>query len=110
MPMVVEVHGGPTHHVEWEYNHLRQFLVNRGYAVLALNFRGSDGLGKAYQAAGFGEYGRKMQDGLVDATNWAIDQGIADPNSQAIMGSSYGGYAAAMALVHDPALFKAATI
>ena len=69
VPMVVEVHGGPTHHVEWEYNHFRQFLVNRGYAVLALNFRGSDGLGKAYQAAGFGEYDRKMQDDMVDTTN-----------------------------------------
>ena len=110
VPMVVEVHGGPAHHVEWEYNHFRQFLVNRGYAVLTLNFRGADGLGKAYQAAEFGEYGRKMQDDLVDATNWAVDQGIADPNALAIMGSSYAGYAAAMALVRDPALFEAAII
>ena len=69
VPMVVEVHGGPAHHVEWEYNHFRQFLVNRNYSVLALNFRGSDGLGKAYQAAGFGEYDRKMQDDMVDTTN-----------------------------------------
>ena len=64
-PMVLEVHGGPARQVKWEYHHFRQFLVNRGYAVLAVNFRGSSGLGKIYQAAGYGEYGRKMQDDLV---------------------------------------------
>jgi dipeptidyl aminopeptidase/acylaminoacyl peptidase len=110
VPMVVKVHGGAAHHVEWEYNLFRQFLVNRGYALLALNSRGSDGSGNAYKAAGFGEYGRKMQDDVVDATNWAVDQGIADPNALAIMGSNYGGYAAAMALIRDLALFKAAII
>jgi len=109
-PMVLEVHGGPARQVKWEYHHFRQFLVNRGYAVLAVNFRGSSGLGKIYQAAGYGEYGRKMQDDLVDATLWAIDQGIADPKAIAINGSSYGGYASAMGLVRDPDLFKAGII
>lgn len=109
-PMVLEVHGGPAGQVKWEYHHFRQFLVNRGYAVLAVNFRGSSGLGKIYQATGYGEYGRKMQDDLVDATLWAIDQGIADPKAIAINGSSYGGYASAMGLVRDPDLFKAGII
>ena len=109
-PMVLEVHGGPARQVKWEYHHFRQFLVNRGYAVLAINFRGSSGLGKIYQAAGYGEYGRKMQDDLVDATLWAIDQGIADPKAIAINGRSYGGYASAMGLVRDPDLFKAGII
>ena len=59
VPMVLEVHGGPARQIKWQYHHFRQFLVNRGYAVLAINFRGSSGFGKAYQAAGYGEYGRK---------------------------------------------------
>ena len=59
VPMVLEVHGGPARQIKWQYHHFRQFLVNRGYAVLAINFRGSSGFVKAYQAAGYGEYGRK---------------------------------------------------
>ena len=110
VPMVVEVHGGPAAHVQWEYNHFRQFLANRGYAVLALNYRGSDGYGRAFQKAGFGEYGKKMQDDLVDAVSWAVDQKIADPDAIAINGGSYGGYASAMAMVRDPDIFKAAII
>ena len=59
VPMVLEVHGGPARRIKWQHHHFRQFLVNRGYAVLAINFRGSSGFVKAYQAAGYGEYGRK---------------------------------------------------
>lgn len=107
MPMVLEVHGGPAQHVRWQYNHFRQFLINRGYAVLSVNFRGSNGFGKTFQAAGFAQFGRAMQDDLVDAANWAIAQGIADKGAIAIMGGSYGGYAAAMGMVRDGDVFKA---
>ncbi len=110
VPTVIEVHGGPAQHLIWQYHRFRQFLANRGYAVLAVNFRGSTGFGKAYQAAGFGQAGRAMQDDLVDAANWAVAQGIADPDALAINGGSYGGYAAAMAMVRDPGLFAAAIV
>ncbi|MFP7671924.1 alpha/beta hydrolase family protein [Marivita sp. S0852] len=107
VPLVVEVHGGPALHLQWEYHHFRQFLANRGYAVLAVNFRGSTGFGLEFQSKGFGQFGRAMQDDLVDAAKWAIAQGIADPNAVAIQGGSYGGYAAAMAMVRDADVFAA---
>ena len=106
VPMVLEVHGGPARQIKWQYHHFRQFLVNRGYAVLAINFRDSSGFGKAYQATGYGEYGRKRLDGLVDATQWAIDHEIADTEAIAINGGNYGGSASAMGLLRDPGLFK----
>lgn len=109
-PLVVGVHGGPASHTIWQYHHYRQFLVNRGYAFLSVNFRGSTGFGKAYQAAGFGEYGRAMQDDLVDAANWAVAEGIADPKAMAIIGGSYGGYAAAMGMTRDAGVFKAGIV
>jgi dipeptidyl aminopeptidase/acylaminoacyl peptidase len=106
VPTVVMVHGGPALQDFWGYDHFRQFLVNRGYAVLAVNFRGSTGFGESFQAAGFGEIGRKMQDDVADAAKWAIDQGIADADALAVQGGSYGGYASAMAMVRDTGLFK----
>lgn len=109
-PMVVEVHGGPSSHVEWEYNNFRQFLVNRGYVVLSVNFRGSTGYGRAFQAAAFGEFGRAMQTDLYDAVAWAVENGIADPDAVAINGSSYGGYASAMAATDPDGPFSAAII
>ena len=69
-------------------------FANRGYACLQINFRGSTGYGKDFLAAGNGEWGAKMQDDLLDAVNWAIHEGIADPKKIAIYGASYGGYAA----------------
>lgn len=108
VPLVIEVHGGPAMHEERRYNHFRQYLANRGYAVLVVNFRGSTGFGRAHQAAGFGAFGRGMQDDLVDAARWAVDQGIADPKAIAIMGASYGGYAAALAALRDADTFTAA--
>ena len=108
LPLVLLVHGGPAMRDYWNYNHEVQFLANRGYAVLRVNYRGSSGFGRRFQAAGFREMGQKMQDDLDDAVRWAIDQGIADPNHIAIMGSSYGGYAALTAAWRDNGLYKAA--
>lgn len=110
VPLVVDVHGGPAHFYTWQYHHLRQFLVNRGYAVLAVNFRGSTGFGKAFQAAGFGEPGRAMQTDIYDAALWAAEQGIADPDKMAVWGGSYGGYSAAFAATDPDSPFAAAVI
>lgn len=110
-PLVLLVHGGPWQRVAWsDPDHsedmLRaQFLANRGYAVLVVNFRGSTGFGRAYMSAAVGEFGAKMQDDLVDAARWAIDAGIADPDRIALMGYSYGGYATLMALAQQPKAF-----
>jgi len=109
-PLMIEVHGGPALHLSWEYHHFRQFLANRGYAVLAVNFRGSTGFGQEFQSKGFGQYGRAMQDDLVDAASWAVAEGIADPDAIGITGGSYGGYASAMAMVRDGDVFKAGVV
>ena len=110
VPLIVWVHGGPARHSSWGYHHERQLLVNRGYAVLSVNFRGSTGYGKAFQELGYGEYGRAMQHDLEDAALWAVEAGIADAEALAVMGGSYGGYAAAMAVLQRPDLFKAAVV
>lgn len=108
LPMVLLVHGGPAFHDFWGFDHNIQFLANRGYAVLRVNFRGSTGYGRKFQEAGFGEMGRKIQDDLDDAVKWAIAGGIADPDNIAIMGTSYGGYAALTAAWKGNGLYKAA--
>jgi dipeptidyl aminopeptidase/acylaminoacyl peptidase len=82
-----------------------QFIANRGYAVLVVNFRGSTGFGREFMTAAVGEFGAKMQDDLLDAVRWAIDAGIADPQRIAVMGHSYGGYATLMALAQQPKSF-----
>ncbi len=107
LPTVIAVHGGPASHFIWAFDYERQFLANRGYAVLLINFRGSTGYGKRFQQAGFRQFGRKMQDDIVDGTKWAIKQGIADPKRIAIYGASYGGYAAMMGLARDPEIYAA---
>lgn len=109
-PLVIEVHGGPAAHVIWEYHHFRQFLVNRGYAVLSVNFRGSTGYGRAFQQAAFRQFGRDMQTDVYDAAAWAISQGIADPDAIAVIGGSYGGYAAGMAATEQDTPFAAAIV
>jgi dipeptidyl aminopeptidase/acylaminoacyl peptidase len=83
-----------------------QFLANRGYAVLQVNYRGSGGYGQRFLLAGKHEWGRKMQDDLTDAVHWAIDQHIADPERVAIYGASYGGYAALAGVTFTPELFR----
>ncbi len=105
LPMVLNVHGGPWHRDTWGYDPEAQWLANRGYAVLQVNFRGSTGYGKRFLNAGDREWGAKMHDDLVDAVQWALEQGIADPERVAIYGGSYGGYAALVGATFTPELF-----
>ena len=108
-PMVVLVHGGP-HGVRdyWDFNGEVQLLANRGFHVLQVNYRGSAGYGLAYERAGYGEWGRRMQDDVTDATRWAIQTRVADPDRVCIMGASYGAYAALMGVVREPDLYRCA--
>ncbi len=105
LPMVLWVHGGPLERVNWGYDTLIQLLANRGYAVLSVNFRASSGFGKEFINAGHMEWGGKMQDDLMDAVQWATDEGIADPEHIAIMGPSYGGYATLTGMTSTPETF-----
>jgi dipeptidyl aminopeptidase/acylaminoacyl peptidase len=105
LPMVLNVHGGPWGRDEWGYRPDAQWFANRGYACLQVNFRGSTGYGKDFVNAGDREWGRKMHYDLVDAVQWAIEQGIADPKKVAIFGGSYGGYAALVGATFTPNLF-----
>ena len=102
LPMVLLVHGGPWGRDKWEYNPWTQWLANRGYAVLSVNFRASRGFGKAFLNAGNLEWGGKMNDDLIDGVNWTVQEGIADPDQVAIMGGSYGGYATLWGMTSTP--------
>ncbi|SDH95783.1 Dipeptidyl aminopeptidase/acylaminoacyl peptidase [Pseudomonas flavescens] len=102
LPFVLLVHGGPWARDGFGFNALHQWLANRGYGVLSVNFRGSTGFGKAFINAADGEWGGKMDEDLEDAVQWAIDRGIADPKRLAIFGGSYGGYAVLSALSRFP--------
>ncbi len=108
MPMVLNVHGGPWYRDSWGFNPEAQWMANRGYICLQVNFRGSVGYGKDYTNAGDREWGGKMHNDLVDAVQWAIDKGIADPKKVAIYGGSYGGYAALVGATFTPDLFNCA--
>jgi dipeptidyl aminopeptidase/acylaminoacyl peptidase len=105
LPMVLLVHGGPWARDAWDFNLWHQWLANRGYVVLSVNFRSSTGLGKDFINAGNHEWGAKMHDDLLDAVAWATQQGIADPERIAIMGGSYGGYATLVGLTFTPETF-----
>lgn len=105
VPLVLFVHGGPWARDNWGYNPYHQWLANRGYAVLAVNFRGSTGLGKLFVNAGDLQWGANMHNDLIDAVNWAIREKIADPDKVAIMGGSYGGYAVLWGLTNTPKVF-----
>lgn len=105
LPMVLYVHGGPWGRDGWGYNSIHQWLANRGYAVLSVNFRASTGFGKAFINAGDREWGHKMHNDLIDAVDWAIEKGIADAECVAIMGLSYGGYATLVGLTFTPEKF-----
>ncbi len=108
LPMVLLVHGGPWARDNWGLNPLHQLLANRGYAALSVNFRGSTGLGKEFLNAAIKEWAGKMHDDLIDAVEWAKTQGIAQPDKIAIMGGSYGGYAALVGLTKTPEAFACA--
>ena len=105
LPMVLFVHGGPWGRDDWGFDPYHQWLANRGYAVLSVNFRASTGFGKAFTNAGNMEWGAAMHNDLLDAVEWAVDEGIADRNSIAIMGGSYGGYATLAGLTFTPDVF-----
>jgi len=106
LPMVTLVHGGPWVRDVWGYDALVQFLANRGYAVLQVNYRGSSGYGADFLEQGAKEIGGKIQDDITDMTEWAVKQGIADPHRLAIMGASYGGYSTLFALAHTPTMYR----
>jgi dipeptidyl aminopeptidase/acylaminoacyl peptidase len=108
LPLILNVHGGPWARDTWGYNPEAQWMANRGYVCLQVNFRGSTGYGKEFLNAGDKEWGGKMQDDLTDAVHWAIDQGIADPSRIAIYGASYGGYASLAGATFTPDLYKCA--
>ncbi|MGY0059172.1 alpha/beta fold hydrolase [Streptomyces sp. LZ34] len=108
LPLVLMVHGGPWTRDGWGFHPVAQLLANRGYAVLQVNFRGSTGYGKAFCEAGIGELAGKMHDDLVDAVDWAVKEGFADRDRAAIVGCSYGGYAALVGVAFTPDIFAAA--
>lgn len=108
-PMVVMVHGGPYYIADgWGFDEETQLLATHGYAVLRVNFRGSGNFGRAFMERGYRQWGLAMQDDIADATRWAIDQGLADPQRICIYGASYGGYAALMGAAGEPALYRCA--
>ncbi|MGF1471015.1 MAG: S9 family peptidase [Rubrobacteraceae bacterium] len=108
LPMVLNVHGGPWVRDSWFCHPEAQWLANRGYACLQVNYRGSTGYGKEFLNAGNKEWGAKMHDDLVDAVEWAVSEGLADPERVAIYGGSYGGYAALVGATFTPDLFRCA--
>jgi dipeptidyl aminopeptidase/acylaminoacyl peptidase len=108
LPVVINPHGGPWFRDTWGFNPEVQFLANRGYAVLQMNFRGSTGYGRKFWEASFKQWGRSMQDDITDGVQWLIKQGIADPKRVAIYGGSYGGYATLAGVTFTPDLYAAA--
>lgn len=105
LPMVLNVHGGPWARDSYGYNSTHQWLANRGYAVLSVNYRGSTGFGKNFLNAAINEFSGKMHDDLSDAVNWAVAEGVAKKDKVAIMGGSYGGYATLVGVTFTPDTF-----
>jgi len=108
LPLVVNPHGGPWYRDGWYYNPEVQFLANRGYAVVQMNFRGSTGYGKKFWEASFKQWGKKMQDDITDGVEYLKKEGIADPERIAIYGGSYGGYATLAGVAFTPDLYTCA--
>ena len=105
LPVVVNPHGGPWARDGWGFNPEVQFLANRGYAVLQVNYRGSTGYGRTFWEASFKQWGRAMQDDITDGVEWLVKEGIADPKRVCIYGGSYGGYATLAGLTYTPDLY-----
>ncbi|MBK8488445.1 MAG: S9 family peptidase [Chitinophagales bacterium] len=105
VPVIVNPHGGPWARDEWHFQPDVQFLANRGFAVLQMNFRGSTGYGRAFLESSFKQWGKKMQDDITDGVHWLIEKGIADKNRIGIYGGSYGGYATLAGLAFTPDLY-----
>jgi dipeptidyl aminopeptidase/acylaminoacyl peptidase len=105
VPLVFTPHGGPWGRDFWGYDSWHQWLANRGYAVLSVNFRSSTGFGKAFTNAGDYQWGGKIMEDQIDAVQWAIAQGIADPLKVAVMGGSFGGYSTLAGLTFYPETF-----
>ncbi len=108
LPVVINPHGGPWARDSWGFNPEVQFLANRGYAVLQMNFRGSTGYGRKFWEASFKQWGRTMQDDITDGVKWLISKGIADSSRIAIYGASYGGYATLAGITLTPELYACA--
>jgi dipeptidyl aminopeptidase/acylaminoacyl peptidase len=108
LPTVLNVHGGPQTRDTWGFNPEAQWLANRGYLCLQVNYRGSTGYGKSFVAAGDREWGAKMHDDLLDAVNYAVAAGWTDKDRVAIYGGSYGGYAALVGAAFTPDFFRCA--
>src|SRR5690606_27453974 len=109
LPLIVNPHGGPIGPRDnWGFSGETQLFASRGYAVLQVNYRGSGGYGKAFQGAGHMQWGEGIQNDIIDATNWVIEQGHADRERICIYGGSFGGYSALMSPIRAPGLFKCA--
>ncbi|MEL7186566.1 MAG: S9 family peptidase [Pseudomonadota bacterium] len=107
VPLVVNPHGGPFGVRDmWGFNPEHQFLANRGYAVVQVNFRGSGGYGRQFEQAGYGKWGQEMQHDITDAVRYLIDEGIVDENRVCIYGASYGGYATMAGLTFTPEVYR----
>lgn len=105
-PLVVLVHDGPSRRDDWGFNPEVQFLVNRGYAVFQINYRGTTGYGKAFWSSGFREWGGRIQSDITDGVTWLIHEGKVDKNRMAIMGTGFGGYSALHAASFNPSMYK----
>lgn len=108
LPTIIFPHGGPISHDSDGFDYWTQFLANRGYAVLQMNFRGSSGYGYDFMKQGLASWGQAMQDDVEDGAKWLIEQGIANKDKMCILGASYGGYAALMGPLKEPELYKCA--
>jgi len=109
LPLIINPHGGPFGiQDQWRFNGETQFFVNRGYAVMQVNFRGSGGYGKRFERIGYKRWGLEMQDDISDSVYWAVEQGIADPEHVCIYGASYGGYATMAGITLTPELYRCA--
>ncbi|MDF8332233.1 alpha/beta hydrolase family protein [Novosphingobium cyanobacteriorum] len=108
LPVIIMPHGGPWAQDRPEWDYMAQYVANLGYLVIQPNFRGSTGYGTEFTRRGEGQMGLAMQDDLVDALNWAVRKGLADPKRACIVGASYGGYAAMWGIARDPDLYRCA--